>query len=82
MATRSQIARWGNSLAIRIPKSVAESAGFREGDALVMEVKRPGILAVKAVARARTLDELVAQITPENLHAETNWGSPVGHENW
>jgi len=82
MATKSQLARWGNSLAVRIPKGVAESAGFREGDTLVMEVKRPGVLAVRAASRPRTLDELVAQITPQNLHAETNWGDAAGNELW
>jgi len=81
MTAKAQIARWGNSLAVRIPKTVADEAGFREGDVLVLNAKA-GSIAITAAERPLTLDEIVAQITPENLHREVNWGDPVGAEVW
>jgi antitoxin MazE len=82
MAVRAQVARWGNSLAVRIPKSIAETAHFSEGDTLVLEVEAQGSIAMKASTKPATLDELVAQITPENRHSVVDWGSPVGNEHW
>ena len=82
MVAKAQMARWGNSLALRIPKSIAEMAEFREGDTLVMEVETQGCLAIKAELRPPTLDELVSQITPDNMHRVVDWGEPVGNEAW
>jgi antitoxin MazE len=81
MATQGQMVRWGNSLAVRIPKAVADEACLAEGDKIVLEVESPGKVAIKAVDRP-TLKELVARITPENVHEEINWGKPVGREAW
>lgn len=82
MPARAQLAKWGNSLAVRIPKNVAEEAKLREGDYLVLEVEEEGFVAVRAVERPKTLDDLIAQITPDNLHREQEWGNPVGAEIW
>ena len=81
MVAKAQMVKWGNSLAVRIPKVVAEKVEFREGDPLVLEVIEGG-LAVKREKRPPTLDELVAQITPENLHGEAWNDGPVGSEIW
>lgn len=80
-AAHAQMVRWGNSLAVRIPKQVADEARLAEGDRLVIEVAAPGTVAIKAVAKP-TLDQLLERITPENLHKEINWGKPVGNEAW
>lgn len=82
MTARAQMSRWGNSLAIRIPRHVAEEAGFHEGSTVVLDVVAQGEVAIKAVSRPLTLDELVARITPENLHGEERWGERVGAEVW
>jgi antitoxin MazE len=76
----TKIQKWGNSLAVRIPKAYAEQMGLfsnspvkisLEGERLVIEsVRRP------------TLAELLAEVTPDNLHDETDWGEPVGNEVW
>jgi antitoxin MazE len=82
MATaQAQMVRWGNSLAVRIPKNVADEAHLAEGDKLVLQVEAPGNIAIKSIERP-TLDQLVERITPENLHKEINWGRPVGNEAW
>jgi len=82
MATKAQMVRWGNSLAVRIPKSIAEKAELKEGDGLVIEVREPGAIAVRSEKRPPTLEQLVARITPENVHRAIDWGGPVGNEVW
>jgi antitoxin MazE len=78
MAT-AQIVKWGNSLAVRIPKPVAEEAGVREGDPIVIEVAAGGI-SLRRKQRIPTLKELVAKITPENRYEETPIGAESGKE--
>jgi len=39
---RTQMVKWGNSLAVRIPKPVAEAAKLKEGDSLEVEVSAEG----------------------------------------
>jgi antitoxin MazE len=82
MVARAQIVKWGNSLAVRIPKNVAEAAEFREGDRLVLEVESRGALALKAAKAPPTLEELIARITPQNRHKEQWADRPVGNEVW
>lgn len=79
MAT-GQIVRWGNSLAVRIPKPVAEEAGVREGDPIVIEAVEGRIQLRRRKAKVPTLRELVAQITSSNRYAELKTGSARGKE--
>ena len=76
---KAQVAKWGNSLAVRIPKAVAEQARLQEGDAVLIEVLS-GHIEVRPAERIPTLAELVAQITPENRYEKTDWGPDVGKE--
>ena len=78
--------KWGNSLALRVPKAVAQEIGASDGKAAEMSV-RDGKLVIEVTKPKRrkrrfTLDELVAGITPENRHEEVDWGPPVGNEVW
>lgn len=75
----AHVVKWGNSLAVRIPKAVAEQARMREGDSVVLKAAK-GRIEVRSAEKIPTLEELVAQITPENRHPETNWGPDVGRE--
>ncbi|MGB8064076.1 MAG: AbrB/MazE/SpoVT family DNA-binding domain-containing protein [Candidatus Sulfotelmatobacter sp.] len=79
MAT-TQIVKWGNSLAIRIPKPVAEEAGVGEGDPIVVEAVNGRIQLRPDKKRVPTLQELVAQITPENRYAAVETGRARGKE--
>ena len=81
MAT-TQLAKWGNSLAVRIPKSVAEDAKLREGEPVTVTVAREGGLLIKTARRQYKLRQLVAGITAKNRHDETDWGKPEGKEVW
>lgn len=77
--------KWGNSLALRVPKAFAQEVGASEGRRADLTVK-DGALVVK-VARPKgrrrySLEQLVDAITPENRHGEADWGPPRGNEAW
>jgi antitoxin MazE len=76
----TQMVKWGNSLAIRIPKPVVEEAMMKEGDVLEIEVVAPGRVEVRRASKIPTLAQLVSQITPENRYAEIAVGAEVGKE--
>ena len=78
MGTRSRIARWGASLAVRIPEPIAEQWGVREGSAIKMILKGDRVVMRKTC----DLDDLLEQVTPENLHPEADCGPARGHEGW
>lgn len=78
---RTQVAKWGNSLGVRIPKAYAEEVGLSEG--ATVEVKRSGRKLVVMPAQPEyEVAELVAGITRKNRHHETSWGKPIGKETW
>ena len=76
---KAQVVKWGNSLAVRIPKAVAQEARVEEGDSIVIEAL-DGQIRVRRTERVPTLEELVEQITPENRYEETAWGRERGKE--
>lgn len=73
------IQKWGNSLALRIPKAVTKQIKIQEGDPVLLKVGRSG-LTVKAIPKRLELDDLLDKVTPENLHSESNWGADRGRE--
>lgn len=77
---QAQVLKWGNSLAVRIPKRVAEDAQFQVGDSLEIAVGADGTVQLHRVGEMPTLAEMVAQITPENRYAEVSLGSEIGRE--
>jgi antitoxin MazE len=78
----STVARWGNSLAIRIPQHLVKEIHLTEG-AEVDLVVIDGNLVIKPRDRKRySLEELISAITPENLHTEVESGIAVGNEAW
>jgi antitoxin MazE len=80
-AVRAQLVKWGNSKAVRIPKTVLEQAGLQEGEELEIRVQE-GLITIEPLSRKLTLESLVAGITPENRYEETDWGKAVGKEVW
>lgn len=80
MRNDSRIAKWGNSLAVRIPLAIAKQASLAEGDSVNLALDREGGIVLRPVRRRYELSSLVAQITPRNRHGETDWGRPEGKE--
>lgn len=81
MPMRTRLIRYGNSRALRIPKAVLKRACFREDEELKLTVEE-GCITIRPLRRKLTLACLVATITPENQHGESDWGPPVGDEIW
>ena len=77
----TSLARWGTSLAVRIPKAIVEAAELKPGDELEIELQDRSIV-IQAAASKPTLRQLIDGITPENCHPATNWGQAVGNEAW
>lgn len=78
----TNIQKWGNSLGVRLPKSIAVNKSLKEGSRVVVSETKTGI-SIEVVKRKRpTLNELLKGVTKENLHPETDWGEPVGNEIW
>jgi antitoxin MazE len=76
------VAKWGNSLAVRIPQNLAKEIQLAEGAEIDLAVV-DGTLVMKPRSRKRySLDELIKGITPENLHAEIDSGIAIGNEVW
>lgn len=80
MKTTAQ--KWGNSLAIRVPKSVAVQVGLKAQDALDIEVQDGNVVLKPHLQRVYRLEDLVKQITPKNMHGEIDTGIPVGRKIW
>lgn len=83
MKTKAQ--KWGNSLAVRVPRGVAEKAGLNPDDALEVEVVRGKIVFTPAAKDKRPkyrLADLVRKITSKNRYKEADFGAPVGREVW
>jgi antitoxin MazE len=76
------VARWGNSLAIRLPQHLVKEIQLTEGvevDLVVID----GNLVIKPRIRKRySLEKLISAITPENVHTEVESGIAVGNEAW
>jgi len=77
---KAQMVKWGNSLAVRIPKAVIEKARLKEGDSLEVEAAAEGLVELRRPAKLPTLAQLVSQITPENRYGEISTGAEVGKE--
>jgi len=76
----TKIQKWGNSLAIRIPKSFAETTQIREGSEIRLSLEQDKIIVTKKEIPKYTLKDLLSKVTPNNIHKEVDFGSPKGKE--
>ncbi|MDD2510927.1 MAG: AbrB/MazE/SpoVT family DNA-binding domain-containing protein [Syntrophomonas sp.] len=74
-----KVAKWGNSLGVRIPQWVAEQAEISDGAIVEISFKDETIVIKK---KKLSLEEMLNDITTENLHKEIGTGSVVGREIW
>ncbi len=79
----STVAKWGNSLAIRIPKNIADKIKLKEGTAISIDVNENNNNIVITPQKPKyTLEELLAGANSEDFEGEYDWGEPVGEEIW
>lgn len=79
---RAVISKWGNSPAVRLPKGIMETINLSVGQAVEIVAKNDRIEITPIAKSELTLEELLNQITPQNLHQAADWGKPVGKEVW
>lgn len=79
---KTAVQRWGNSLALRIPRTFAQETRISEGSEVELTLKS-GALVVKPIVRKRyNLPELLKRVTPANRHGPVETGEAVGLEAW
>lgn len=79
---RTRIQKWGNSLALRIPKPFAVEMGLEKDGEMELSVEQGRLVIEPPSFPSYTLEELLAEVRPSNLHDEIDWGPPVGKEIW
>jgi antitoxin MazE len=67
-----QVSKWGNSLAVRLPKALVEQLGLKEGDDVNVVAAKDGTLEVETREdqRRRALDRMAAR----------NWTLPADYK--
>ena len=77
-----QIQKWGNSLALRIPKAFAVESKIKQGSTVEVSLESGKIIVFPVAEQEFSLEELLLKVTAENLHGEIDTGSSVGKEAW
>ena len=78
---RTRVQKWGNSLALRIPKPIAEEVGLHPSDEVEISLDS-GDLRISPARRRWRLETLVSKITKKNAHSEIETGPVRGREAW
>ncbi len=79
---KTRVQKWGNSLALRIPKSFAVEVGLQRETSVEVSLS-DGKLIITPEARPKpTLKQLLAKVTKDNLHHEVDTGVVSGNEMW
>ena len=76
------IRKWGNSLGLRIPRNLAKDVQVEEGSSVQLSVRKGRLVITPIKRKEYSLEELVTDIKPSNLHEEIEFGAPAGREVW
>ena len=79
---QTHIQKWGDSLAVRIPKSFALNLNMKQNEAVHLSINKGAILIKPIVRKEYSLEELLEGVTEHNLHSEFDVGGPAGKEIW
>lgn len=79
---QTTIQKWGNSLAVRIPKAFVKEAQVAYGTAVDLSVEDGRIVIAPHLEPTYRLEDLLKGVTARNRHAEVDTGRPVGQEVW
>ncbi|HXG65615.1 MAG TPA: AbrB/MazE/SpoVT family DNA-binding domain-containing protein [Blastocatellia bacterium] len=77
---RVQIQKWGNSFALRIPKSFAAELNIEHGSLVDLSVTEGRLVIAPVSEPAYILKDLLARVTQKNRHNEIDAGDPIGKE--
>ena len=78
----TRVEKWGNSLALRIPKPLAAEVGLEDSSPVDLSLMDGRLVITPVVEPELSLATLLAQVTEENLHREVDTGPAVGGEVW
>lgn len=78
---RTKLVRWGNSLGLRVPEALAGEVGVHAGSAVEISLARDQLI-VRRAPTCFELEDLLAEVSPENLHTEVTIGGLRGSESW
>ena len=76
------VQKWGNSLALRIPRTVARDIRLQQGSLVEISASNGNLLVSPTGRRKRGLARLLVGVTRSNLHSAVDWGDRVGREVW
>ena len=79
---KTRVQKWGNSLAVRIPKSFADEMGIGNNAPVEMSLEEVALVIKPDRNRRWDLDALLAEVTDENIHSEWETEEPAGEESW
>ena len=79
---QTKIKKWGNSLALRIPKLLALDVNLKLNELVDLSIDKDSIIITPIGEKEYSLEKLLKGVTKNNLHGEFNTGAPVGKENW
>ncbi len=79
---KTYVQKWGNSLALRIPKTYADEIQISANSPVELTLTDGKLVIAPEPALTHTLEDLLAGVTDENLHGEIETGGAVGNEVW
>jgi len=79
---KTRVQKWGNSLALRIPKAFADEVGLQKETSVEISLADGKIVVTPVTKSKLTLEQLLSKVTEDNLHHEVDTGSAVGNETW
>lgn len=79
---QTKIKKWGNSLALRIPKLIALDANLKLNKLVDLSIDKDSIVITPIEEKEYSLEKLLKGVTKNNLHGEFDTGAPVGKEIW
>lgn len=79
---KTRVQKWGNSLALRIPKSFAAEAGLYADAAVKLSLVKGKLIVQRIAPQPLTLEQLLSGVTDENLPGEWDTGLGIGKEVW
>ncbi len=79
---KSRVQRWGNSLAVRIPKPLAAEVGLEDDSPVELSLWDGRLIVAPIIRPKASLEQLLSQVTEKNKHHEVDTGPAVGSEAW